>query len=414
MKKIIILVLLSAVLIYCGGNPTGSGHNEAAHNNELDNITKPDAKSQEDHDALHITSEKQKNWGLTFHAARLEKVSKRFTLPGVLKLNQNKTAQISSFAEGKIEFLSVDLGSKVGRGQKLATINSPEFAQAQADFLKARASRDLSLREFERAQHLLKEKALEEKEFLRRKAEKEKLVTEYRALGSKLLSFGLRENQLEQLIEKGSRANKKEWIGGRADSNLDLLSPLPGTIISRKAIVGEHVEPTKVLFIVSNLATLWAQIDAYEEDLMQITRNSSVFIHADLYPEKVFTGKITYISDMIDDKLRTAKIRVEVNNSEGLLKPNMYIQGIFKSTEEKQNQIVVPEASVQNLNGEKILFVRHKKNEFILRHVTLGEKSETGRIILSGLKAGEVVVVSGAFSLKSEMGKDTRGHDHAH
>jgi multidrug efflux pump subunit AcrA (membrane-fusion protein) len=139
-----------------------------------------------------------------------------------------------------------------------------------------------------------------------------------------------------------------------------------------------------------------------------------VAIWTNLYPEKSFAGKVTYISDIIDPKLRTAKIRVEVDNAEGLLKPNMYIQGLVESQGKGRRLILVPEAALQTLNGEKIVFLRREEDEFILRHVKPGEKAGENRIILEGLREGETVVVGGAFSLKAELGKDSRGHDHAH
>ena len=410
MKNILVLLIVFVALICCDGSPGKMDQTKAT----ADSTAEADPDHEGEKDVLHIPPEKQKGWGLTFHSARLESVFRQLTLPGVLELNQNKTAQISSFAEGKVVSLSVDLGTRVRRGQKLLTMNSPEFAQTQADFLRAKADLNLSRKEYERAERLLKEKAIEEKEFLRRQAENEKLGTELGALGSKLHSFGFGHDQIETLIQKCSTMDKDGFMCEIADPNLPLLSPLAGTVIFRDAVIGQHVERDKILISVSDLGTLWAQLDAFEQDLPKIRRDSRVSIVTDLYGDRTFQGKITYISDLIDPKLRTAKIRVEVKNPEGLLKPNMYIQGLIQTIGEGQQQIVIPEAAVQNLNGEKIVFVKHEEDEFILRHVRLGEKVEAGRIILDGLEEGEVVVVSGAFSLKSEMGKDSRGHDHAH
>ena len=187
-----------------------------------------------------------------------------------------------------------------------------------------------------------------------------------------------------------------------------------GTVIFREALIGEHVERSKVLFSVSDLRTLWAMLDAYEDDLPKISKDSRVDIRTEVYPGRSFSGRITYISDMIDEKLRTAKIRVEVENPEGILKPNMYIQGVFQNVDKGRPMLVIPEGAVQNLDGEKIVFLRQGKDEFIHRHVRLGERTESGRVILEGLQEGDLVVVKGAFSLKSELSKAGRGHDHVH
>lgn len=413
MKNIFVLAVLITSFVFCGGTPQ---NHEPAHEAgaALQNTSADNHAHDNEEGVLHIPPEKQSGWGLTYQAVREEKVSTHLVLPGVLGLDQNRTAQISSFAEGKIVSLSSDLGSKVRKGKRLVTINSPEFAQAQADFLMARANLNLSRKEYERAQRLLAEKAIEEKEFLRRQAENEKLATEFGALGSKLHSFGLDHSQIEALIEKCDTMEKDGYMCEVADPLLPIMTPISGTVIYRDAVVGEHVDTNKVLFSVSDLKALWAQLDAYEEDLPKISGDSRVIIQTDLYPGQNFEGRITYISDMIDEKLRTAKVRVIVDNTAGKLKPNMYIKGVIEGPETGQRAIVIPEEAVQNLNGEKIVFIRLEEDEFIHRPVRLGDKIDSGRIILAGLEPGEEIVVRGAFSLKSEMGKDSRGHGHAH
>ena len=96
-------------------------------------------------------------------------------------------------------------------------------------------------------------------------------------------------------------------------------------------IVGEHVDPTRTLFTVSRLGTLWAQLDVYENDLPFVNNNSEVVIRSPLHPTIDFPGKIVYMSDVLDETLRTIQVRVEVTNVDGLLKPNMYIQGVVQN-----------------------------------------------------------------------------------
>jgi cobalt-zinc-cadmium efflux system membrane fusion protein len=179
-------------------------------------------------------------------------------------------------------------------------------------------------------------------------------------------------------------------------------------------IIGEHVKPERKLYTVSNLNTLWAMIDAYEKDLPFITKESKVTISSSIYPDKKFAGKVAYISDLIDEKLRTVKIRVEVDNAERLLKPNMYIQGIIENREDDQKMLSIPEEAIQNLDGEKIVFVLEKGDIFVVRHVKLGNKVGDHRIIAQGLKEGDRLVIKGAFHLKAEISKATFGHTHVH
>ncbi len=159
---------------------------------------------------------------------------------------------------------------------------------------------------------------------------------------------------------------------------------------------------------------MWAILDAYEKDLPFISKTSEVQILSSIYPGKKFAGKITYISDLVDEKLRTVKVRVEVKNEQGLLKPNMYIQGIIENVSLQRDVFSIPEEAVQNLNGEKIVFIVEEENVFAVRHVSVGAKIGMNRIITAGLKEGEKIVVKGAFNLKAELNKATFGDVHVH
>jgi cobalt-zinc-cadmium efflux system membrane fusion protein len=258
------------------------------------------------------------------------------------------------------------------------------------------------------------EKAIEEKEYLRREAEHEKLSTEYGALGSALHSYGITHEQIEELIKKCRAAENLEYKCEIADPNLPILSPVSGTVIFRDVVKGEHVNPQKILFTVSDLDFLWAVLDAYEKDIPFIRPDSQVKISSSIYPGRYFTGKIGYISDIVDEKLRTIKLRVEVDNRERLLKPNMYILGVVENCQKQKDVLVIPEEAVQNLNGEKIVFVPEEGDSFAIRHVKLGDKIGEKRIIAQGLKEGENIVIKGAFYLKAELSKSSYGHSHVH
>lgn len=415
MKKLTILSSI-LLLIYCGG---GKENISSSHDHETGSASheyeeEEAALEEHEHEDLHVSLAKQKAWGIVIQQPSKQNIISRITLPGVLLLNQNRTAHISSFIPGQISSISVDLGKKVKGRQTLLVINSPEFAQAQADFLQARAKYNLSEKDSQRAQRLYQEKAIEEREYLRREAEHEKLATEYGALGSKLHSYGMTHEQIDGLIQKCKAVAHEEYKCEVADPFLPILTPLSGTVIHRDAIVGDHIKPEKILFTISDLSRLWATLDAYEKDFPHINKDSRVYIHSQLYPDKRFAGKITYISDLIDEKLRTLKVRVEVVNSENLLKPNMYILGTVENQVLQEEALAVPEEAIQNLNGEKIVFVLEEEDVFSVTHVQVGKKVGPDRIITAGLQEDAKVVIKGAFSLKTELTKAQFGQEHVH
>jgi cobalt-zinc-cadmium efflux system membrane fusion protein len=392
-------------LAFCGGGTDSTSSLADTHQAAVD---------EHDHQHLDVPLKKQSEWGVRVGQVKPQKLASQIELPGVISLNENKTAHVNSFIHGQISKLSVDLGSKVRKGQTIVVLNSPDYAQLQADFLQSRAAYNLSRTEYERAKALWEKKAIGENEYLMREAEHEKLSTEYGALGSKLHSLGITHDQIAELIEKCKQVQVEEYKCDVADPNLAILSPLSGTVIFRDVIVGQHIEPEQTLFTVADLRTLWVLLDAYEKDIPYINAQSEVKITSDLFPERHFNGKITYISDLIDEKLRTLKIRVEVENSEGLLKPNMYIRGVIENAATEEELLAIPDSAVQTLDGKKVVFVQEREDVFAVRPVSLGNKVGDNRIIMSGLKKDEWIVTKGAFTLKSEITKGTYGHDHVH
>jgi cobalt-zinc-cadmium efflux system membrane fusion protein len=409
--RIIALAFGLLAFISCGGRMESPPGASTSH----DERSPAGAAEIHEHMEIAVSPDKQKSWGLQVGKIQRETLTGRLSVPGVVALNENRTAHVSSFVSGKVALLAVDLGTAVRRGQPVLTVNSPEFAQAQAGFLDARARYNLGLADFRRAEALWQAKAIEEKEYLRRRAENEKLATEYGALGSRLHSFGLTHEDIEKLIEKCRLVETQEYKCELADPNLTILAPLSGTVIFRDAVVGDPIEPDTILFTISDLGTLWCNLDVPEKDIPLVGANSRVSIHSGLFPGREFAAKIGYVSNIVDEKLRTMRVRIEVDNAAGLLKPNMYVQGMIEhAASEWIGVLAVPEEAVQILENVKVIFVREKEGAFVARPVRVGDRVGDSRIILEGLEEGEMVVLAGALTLKAELSKAALGHGHVH
>jgi len=408
--RVLAAAAAALVLIHCGGGAKTPPAPVEPHDQAAGAVV-----GAHDHPRLEIPADRQRAWGLEIGEVRRVDLTGRIAVPGIMALNENRTAHVSSFVRGQVASLSADLGAKVREGQPLLVVNSPEFAAAQADFLEARARYNLGLTEYRRAEALWQAKAIEEKEFLRRRAESEKLAAEYGALGSKLHSLGLTHEEIDALIEKCRLVETQEYKCEVADPRLPLLSPLAGTVIYRDAVVGAHVEPGAVLFTVSDLSALWANLDVPEADIPSVGAGSRVSVRSALFPGREFPARIGVVSDVVDQRLRTLRVRVEVDNGAGLLKPNMYVEGLIEHAAAAWTGVLaVPEDAVQTLEDERVVFVREKEDVFAVRHVRLGDRVGGSRIILDGLEEGEAVVLKGAFTLKSELTKGAAGHGHIH
>jgi len=354
---------------------------------------------------VKVAADLQKKWGVVTGPVERVTVSGALRLPGAMALNQQRSAHISATLEGQVVTVSADLGDNVRRDQVLLVVHSPAFAQAQSAFLQAYSKRNVARREFERARELLKDEAIQQKELQRRQAEFEAASTEYGLAESTLHSLGWGHPQIEAMVERASKVSTD--LSDLVDPYLRVRAPIDGRVISRDVIVGEHVEPGRLLFAVSDLSTLWALLDAREQDLPLLGSSARVSVESAVYPGRSFDGRVSRLGDVVDEKLRTIKVRVDVPNPGLLLKPNMYIQGLVQTNGKTHAVLAVPEEAVQTIDGEPSVFVLTPARTFAVRPVQTGDVSGRSRTITRGLDGSETVVVAGAFNLKAELLKSS-------
>ncbi len=377
----------------------------------------PVAEEEPQHE-LHLESQQIQDWGIRIGAIGRTTIAAELTLPGALTLNENRTALIAPLVEGQISSVRVDVGSRVGRGQVLATMNSPEFTRAQTQFLQAYAQAELSRTDFERAQSLRENRAIEEREFLRRQAVYEQALAERRAAEVVLHSLGLDEDRMREL-ERAVAVSVAPEDHGAVDHPLPIQTPIGGVVIQRHAVLGEHSQPGHTLFTVSDISSLWARLDAYEDQMAYLDPTAEIVVTTTVFPDREFPGKITFIADQIDEQLRTVRVRAEIPNLDGALRPNMYVQG-FMRIQSDEERLVVPVDAVQLLEGHHVVFVLMPEipgeSHIVIRAVDVepGETLSIGRVVESGLSGQETIVTVGAFSLKAELTKGAGGHGHVH
>ena len=217
-------------------------------------------------------------------------------------------------------------------------------------------------------------------------------------------SMGLDQAAVDALFAGASRDG--DHLDHFADPDLRLVSPLDGRVVQRDVLIGQHVQPEMRLFTISDLSTLWAWLDAREADLPHVEKGRPVRIKNSVYPDRSWAGTVVQVGDVVDEKTRTVKLRVEVRN-DGSLKPNMFIQGEIAAAESSRQVVTVPDAAITSLEGNPVVFVREETDVFVPRPVELGERLSARRVVLSGLETGEPVVVAGVFKIKAELLKAT-------
>lgn len=240
-------------------------------------------------------------------------------------------------------------------------------------------------------------------------------VTADRAMRTRDAAFQAAQRQLEVLgcTEEDLWKLRKGESGDLA--RFTVRAPMGGTITEKHVTLGERVTPEASMLTLVDLGSLWVRAEAHEKDLSQVYVGMPTQVSVGAYPGRTFPGKLTVISPVIDAKTRTAHLRVEVDNAQGLLTIGMFakVQGV---TQHRADTLAIPIAALQSVKGKSCVFVRESELVFRLQEVKTGVRNvERGLVeVLEGLKATEDVVTEGAFFLKSELLKDEAGHDHAH
>jgi membrane fusion protein, copper/silver efflux system len=269
-------------------------------------------------------------------------------------------SQVSYFP-GRIEKLFVNFtGEVIHKGQPLATVYSPDLVTAQQELIETAATKT-------------SQPAL------------------YEASKEKLRQWKLTDNQISSIENTG-----------KVQTKMDIISPAGGIVTSRLVNNGDYVSQGTVLYQVSDLSSVWVLFDAYESDLPFLNKGDKIEFNIQAIPGSTVTGIINFIDPVLDPVTRVAKVRVEVNNSSGKLKPEMFATGIVKSKLERySNMLVIPKSSVLWTGKRSLVYVKQKGEDpiFHVREIGLGPLLGNSYIVTDGLSEGEEIVTEGAFSV---------------
>jgi membrane fusion protein, heavy metal efflux system len=316
-----------------------------------------------------------------------------------LAYNATRYARLSSRAAGVVAEVVKDLGEAVKKGEVLAAVDSTDLGSAKSDLLQALET--VKLWEANAA----RERALVEKGV---GVEREALEAETRASESRiavnrarqrLRNFGLSRDQIEA-VEKD----------GDTSSLLQLIAPFDGTVVERAVVIGEVVEPGKLVMAVADTGTMWAMVDLSEADLAVVQTGQHAVITVDGLPGRTFAGRLTWISTQVDPKTRTVKARVELDNGQGLLRANMFGRARINAGDNR-HAITVPKEAVQWEGCCNIAFIRADTEGMTFRpaRLVLGFDAGDRYEVTSGLSPGDTIVTRGSYILKNEVLKDAVG-----
>ena len=328
--------------------------------------------------------------GIKVQKLEPQELANQIVVTATIQANQDKLAHVAPRVPGRVVKVNASLGDKVKAGQALAMLDSIDLGEARSAYLQAASEAAVAQAGFARAQRLNADSIIPEKDYLRARAEHEKARAALRAAADRLRMMGVSPER-------------------QSGSVFPLTAPFAGTIIEKKAVLGELAPPDQSLFTVADLSTLWIEADLFEKDLAKVRPGMQASVTVSAYPGEAFKGKLTYISSVVDKDSRTVKARVEVPNPGGRLKPEMFATAAIQ-TGSGAKALLLPEDAVLLVQGQPTVFVAEKDGfAFAPRAVEVGERAQGRIVIRSGVAAGEAVVVNGAYALKARLLKSQIG-----
>jgi len=326
-----------------------------------------------------------------------------FLFTGEVKFNQERATHIVPRLTGIVTKVKAILGDRVTENSEMAVIESRELAEMRAAYLTALERTRLALSRYKRTSTLWAQKISPKQDFIDAEANLAENRFEKLAFEQQLKALGYTQEQLERLV---------------TDKNISftefkILAPFGGTVIEKYFTKGEFVEKTKPLYVIADLQKVWVFANVYQGNIKNVRLGQKASVTLDSYPGRKFGGDVTWIADTLDERTRTLKIRVEVDNPDRLLKPGMFANVALK-IETGDNGPVAPASAILRQKNETIMFVAEGNGRFQRREVKLGRRSSTLVEVLEGVQIGEKVVTTGSFVLKSELEKEGLGGDGGH
>lgn len=291
---------------------------------------------------------------------------------GVVDFAEPLEATVSARFRGRIEAMHVNFtGAVVRKGQPLFDLYSADVLTAQQDYL-------IAMRALTRAQEAGNAAAEEMQQSLVDGAR-----TRLR------MHYGLTTAQVAELERRGT-----------VQPVVTYHAPMAGTVVRKQAVPGQYVDEGTPVLQIADLSRVWCYLDVSEQDLRSVRIGQRVALTTDAWPGETFAGRVTFIDPVMNGATRTVRVRAELANAGGRLKPQMYVKGVVSAS--SVEALAVPASAVIMTGTRAVVWIEVAKNEFEPRTVQTGARTDDRVEILSGLGEGDMVVVAGGYLLDSE------------
>lgn len=334
--------------------------------------------------------------GIKIAAAASDSLPATVDLTGEIAADPDRSARLAARVPGRIVDVKAKEGDRVKAGQTIAVLESPEIARSRAALAAASAKARSARLNADRLKSLEAKNLASGQEVAAASADAAALEAESAAAKQTLAAFGQGADEAQ---------------GGSA--RVTIRSPLAGFVLARDAVQGQAVQPEHIIATIGDLERAYFLARLFEKDLARVKVGAVAEVRLNAYPNEVFEATIETIGRQIDPAARTVTARIVVRNHGDLVKVGLFgtARVVVGAAEARTKRVVVPLSAVTRVANRDVVFVRQPDGDFDLHPVTVG-RSAGGRVeILSGLRAGEQVVVEGVFTLKSAILKSTFGEE---
>ncbi|MDO9241970.1 efflux RND transporter periplasmic adaptor subunit [Methylicorpusculum sp.] len=321
---------------------------------------------------LTISPEKIQKLGVKTENVQYRDLTRSIRALGSIQVDERRLYIINAKFEGWIQRLLVNsIGQSVKRGQPLLEIYSPDLLTAQQEYLIAKQG----------------EVSLEQ-------ASPQALTTAQQLTLNalqRLKNWDIGTAQLQRLQER-------ELVM----ETLSLQSPVNGVVMEKPAVEGMRFMPGEVLFQIADLSRVWLMVDVFEPDLEWVKLGQDVSVNIKAYPDKSFHGQVSFIFPTLNTDTRTVKVRVDMDNAQGFLKPGLYGSVELIATQQRHRELSVPDSAILDSGTRQVALVQVDDGRFEPRTVKIGHQANGFSEVLEGLQEGDNVVTRANFLIDAE------------
>lgn len=398
MKRTIAGILAGLVLASCGNRQPAAVSTGAAASPQV-------AANKEE---VVLSASQQMDMAIETRPAVASQEPDVLRTKGHIALADERTWKVGVRTQGSVVAVYKGLGDSVRKGDILARYHADEVRDSRAlyraavtELERVQAAARQAERNRDRARRMLDLKAGSVQQV---ELAEQDLVTSQATIQKARIEV----ERLRDLLEDDLRVPAEQAPNRRDDieDDVPILAPGDGYIIEKNVTPGKSVELSSVTFVIADLSRVWMLASVRQEDLGRLRLGQTAAVTLPGGPSRRWTGRIANLGQELDPTTRVMQVRIELNNSENRLRPEMLANAEIPIGRGRP-VVVVPAAALQDVGGQAVVFVRTAPDRFTVRPVRAGETADGETPILEGLRAGEAVVVRGSFVLKSQLLKST-------